>query len=398
MGNLLGQFEPSLLLVKILELTTEFVGADVGSIVLVRADGSLETAVDWGIPHPAMMDLRRLDGSRVVEQVIASGTPQCVRGSELLPVLDGDYQVDTALLLPLKTERRVLGAIVLVLPASDDEQRAQRFEVLAPAVGLAAVAVENERLVHSKLANEREQQQLKLAQEIQRGLLPANAPAIGGLELAAVYIPATEVGGDYYDYLTLSDGSVALVIADVAGKGVPAGLLMTAVRSIFRTASHGTSRPARLLQQVNEQLCHEHLDGFFVTAVCARVDVARSLLTISVAGHEPVLLLHREQVALGGRARPQPALGLVEKFVYHEESHEFRPGDAFVLYTDGVTEAMNEFRNQFGIRRLQDVAALCIDLDAPAILREITTAIDEHVGSAPRHDDVTLLVGRRLPA
>jgi serine phosphatase RsbU (regulator of sigma subunit) len=398
MGNLLGELEPSLLLVKILELTADFMGADVGSILLVQPDGTLETNVDWGLPHSAVMELRHPDGNSLVEQVVTTGTPQRVRGCDLLPVRDGDFQVGVALVHPLKTERLVLGAIVLILPESGDAERAQRFEVLAPAVGLAAVAVENERLVHMKLANEREQQQLKLAQEIQRGLLPARAPAIAGLELATVYLPATEVGGDYFDFLTLRDGSMALVIADVAGKGVPAGLVMTAVRSIFRTASHVTEEPARLLQQVNVQLCQEHLNGFFVTAACVRVDVEHGLLTTAVAGHEPVLFLRREEVTLGGRTRPQPALGLVERFAYTEETCEFRPGDAFVLYTDGVTEAMNGFRNQFGMRRLQDVAALCIDLDAQAILQEITTAIDEHVGNAPRHDDVTLLVGRRLPA
>ena len=398
MGNLLGQLDSSLLLVKILELTTEFVGADVGSILLVGPQGSLETTVNWGLPHEAAVDLRFLDGRPVLDHVLASGKPQSYRGSQLQPVLGGAYHVGTALFLPLRTERRVLGTILLVLPDADDPQRAERFDVLAPAVGLAAIAVENERLVHMKLANEREQQQLKLAQEIQRGLLPAGAPAVPGLDLGALYLPATEVGGDYYDYLPFSDGSLGLVIADVAGKGVSAGLVMTAVRSIFRTASHGTSQPARLLSQVNEQLCQERLSGYFVTAACIRVDVPRNELTLAVAGHEPVLLLRGSGIEVGGTTRRQPALGLVEKMVYQEDSCRFQPGDAFVLYTDGVTEAMNSFRNQFGMRRLQEVVAQCQGLGTPAVLQSITAALDEHVGTAPRHDDITLLVGRRVLA
>jgi phosphoserine phosphatase RsbU/P len=215
--------------------------------------------------------------------------------------------------------------------------------------------------------------------------------------LGAIYLPATEVGGDYYDYLPLRDGSTGLVIADVAGKGVSAGLVMTAVRSIFRTASHGTSQPGRLLQQVNEQLCQEHLNGFFVTAACLCVDVPRNQLTLAVAGHEPVLLLRRDGVEVGSIARRQPALGLVEGLSYEDDACDFQPGDAFVLYTDGVSEAMNPFRNQFGVRRLQDVVAGCGGLGVPAILQRIVAALEEHVGTAPRHDDITLLVGRRLP-
>ena len=258
--------------------------------------------------------------------------------------------------------------------------------------------MENERLEHTKLAHEREQQELKLAREIQLRLLPTRGPEVAGLELAAAYVPATEVGGDYYDYLQLSDGGLGLVIADVAGKGVPAGLVMTAVRSVFRTACRGTPHPASLLQQVNDQLCQESLSGFFVTAVCVRIDVARGRLTLATAGHEPLLLLQRGQVALAGKERRQPALGLVPDLVFEQESHTFEPGDAFVLYTDGVSEAMNEFRNQFGVRRLREVLSRCQDTCAAAALDAITSAVDDYIGKARRHDDVTLLVGGRAPA
>ena len=397
MGSLLGQQEIALLLVKILQLTTEFIGADVGSIVLLDAAGTPRTAVDWGLPHAAVLDLKRRDGAGLLDLALESGQPQVFHRSELQPVLDGAYDVEKVLLLPLNADGRVLGSIVMVLPESDDAHTIAQLEMAAPAVGLASIALENTQLTRIKLDRVRDQHQLKLAQEIQRRLLPAKAPVVAGLELAAVYIPAAAIGGDYYDYLHLSDGSLGIVIADVSGKDVPAGLVMTAVRAMFRTAARVTFRPGQILQQVNEQLCLEHLDGMFVTAACMRIDGASGQLTLAVAGHDPLLLVHGGGVELAGNRIHNLPLGVLEGREYEEEAHELRPGEAFVLYTDGVTEARNEFGRQFGSRHLRDIAAQCPGLDAKNIVLKILAALEAHIGKTPRHDDIAVLVGRRSP-
>ncbi|NNM34993.1 MAG: GAF domain-containing protein, partial [Gemmatimonadetes bacterium] len=232
MSKLLGELDVEMLLVNILELTSSYLGADVGSITLREGD-AFRTGVDWGLPLEALTAIQLNDGTPVLEHALTHRQPLFLTDQDITPG-QGGYHVERLLVLPLGTSNEVLGTINLVASADGIQFGPERLEIVRPGVGLAAMALENAMLVEIKLEREREQEQLALGQQIQQGLLPQEAPRYEGLDVAGHSVAAKMIGGDYFDYFTLPDGCPGLVVADVAGKGVPAGLIMTAARAMFR--------------------------------------------------------------------------------------------------------------------------------------------------------------------
>lgn len=395
MGKLLGQLELDLLLVNILELTSDHLGADIGSIILVRHDGELETAVDWGLPHAAITSLTLSDGTRALDRAIQTREPVLLAQDDLSTEEDSPYRFDHLLLLPLCTKDAVWGTINLVAPARVSSIDSEELASTRSGVALAATAVENALLLEIKLAREREQEQLKVAQQIQASLLPSEAPSAPGVDVDGSSVPATMIGGDYFDYFDLPDGRVGLVVADVAGKGVPAGLIMTAARAMFRAAATRHSEPAAILTEVNTLLCAENFGSRFVTAVCVAIDPRAGRITFSTAGHDAPLLYRAATGTVEDHPEPALPLGLRAAATFGEREEALDPGDAAVLFTDGVSEAMDAERNQFGIERIREVLVGCKQSSATEMLKGIVEAVTRHCGSVPRHDDTTLIVARR---
>jgi len=394
MGKLLGRIDLEPLLASILGLICEFLSASIGSVVLRGDDGRLQTRVHWGLPLSALQELELREGPGLIEQALSSPDPRIFSADDLVAPAGGGLP-ERILFLPLVTSSGVLGFVACVADAENPRMNRDMLDIVRPAVGLAATAIENACLVQVKIAREKEHEQLALARRIQAGLLPSAPPPVEGIDIAATSVTANLIGGDYYDYFMLPDGTLGLLVADVAGKGVPAGLIMTAARATFRATAMDSSCPAEILTRVNRTLAEEEFGGRFVTACVARVDLENGILTVSSAAHEPLMLRRGGTGMVQLVGRPSLPLGVLIDTVYANLTVEIHSGDAFVLYTDGVTEAMDPARKLLGRDALQTAIAGW-DGDARSLRQCILDLVSTHMGAAPRHDDTTMIAARIL--
>lgn len=258
----------------------------------------------------------------------------------------------------------------------------------------ASVAIENSRLLEQSIEKERLEKELDVAREIQRKILPADVPDYPNLEIASVFIPAFEVGGDYYDFFRISETKLGFVIADVSGKGISAAFIMAEVKGIFESLSKTIERPKEILIKANEIL-KETLDSkTFVSAAYGYFDFNEKKLIFARAGHCPLFLIrdmNSKQIRPSGLG-----LGLSSKEYFEQTLEEFSidlfRNDTIVLYTDGVTDAKNEQMEDFGdkyfLNVLQDNASLSAQELSNKIIREITVFSSQH----NQYDDITLVI------
>lgn len=239
--------------------------------------------------------------------------------------------------------------------------------------------------------------ELEMSQKVQKALLPQQAPEIPGLEIAAFSQPAQMVGGDYFDFCRFRDEAHGLVIADVMGKGMPASLLMASLQTSLRILMPENDGPAEVLRRLNHLFCHNIQLTKFVTLFLARFEPETYRLTYASAGHNPPLLFR--QAASGPDPSvwlmpTGPAIGLVEAFEIEEQTVTLRPGDTLLLYTDGVTEAMNLQEEEFGMERLAAFLRREIHLPPSLVIRELRAHLREFTQDRPLADDTTILVGK----
>jgi len=247
-------------------------------------------------------------------------------------------------------------------------------------------------------AKERLESELQLARRIQVDMLPA-ASAGGtpgdGFDLHAILEPARHIGGDLYEYF-LRDGKLTFVVGDVSGKGVGAALFMARAKTLFRAIVPLETDLAQVLRDVNRDLCEENEQGMFVTLFACALDLATGELTYASAGHDPPVLL-------GGSA-PRflsvdggPVLGLIEASEYRAQKTTLAPGEALVLYTDGVSEALDPNGEFFTTERLRAVLATVPPDSAAGIARAVHQAVKTFAGGAPQSDDITVMAVRYTP-
>jgi sigma-B regulation protein RsbU (phosphoserine phosphatase) len=238
---------------------------------------------------------------------------------------------------------------------------------------------------------------LELSQKVQQALLPQQVPDIPGMELAAFSQPARIVGGDYFDFLNFRDNSHGLVIADVVDKGMAASLLMASLQASLRILVGDSNSPASVTQRLNSLFIHNiHLTQF-VTLFLARYDHRTRTLHYSNAGHNQPLLYR--QLADGTQQAQwlEPtgaAIGLVEDFVFSDQSVTLKPGDTLLLYTDGVTEARNPQGAEFRPQGLIDFMWQHAPLSAAELVRDLRRTLQDFTGGQPLTDDTTIVIGK----
>ncbi len=251
-----------------------------------------------------------------------------------------------------------------------------------------AVAVDNaQRIQQERRQTQRLHEEQDEARRIQQNLLPRTAPSLPGFQLEAECVPAGAVGGDWYDYIPLTDGRVALVLADVSGKGVPAALLMSAARGIVRSLAPLASGPGELLARVNQTLLDDLPTGRYVTMIYAVLDPARRTLTFASAGHPWPLLCHGTDVRPLHTDAGMP-LGLHPcEFTEHTVKlcRDFR----LLFYTDGISEALNREDQEFGSARLTEFVAT-----HDCSVSQLMQAIQEFRGQSAQEDDATVILLR----
>ena len=273
----------------------------------------------------------------------------------------------------------------------DDELRFARL-----LANQAALSFEQARLQRVESQGQRMERELQQARRIQMSLLPGGYPVAPGWDFAATYESAREIGGDLYDFIDWPDAParVGLLIADVSGKGTAAALFMAHSRAMIRSAAQTQPSPAATLAQANIQITRDNHAMLFVSAFYAVLDTATGRLTYANAGHN-VPLIRRANGTLEEVMSRGMVLGIMDDMEYDEDSTVLAPGDTLVLYTDGITEAMNRAGDLFGKARLKAAIAAAGN-DARGIIEAIITAVKNYAAETPQADDLTIVAIRRV--
>jgi len=236
--------------------------------------------------------------------------------------------------------------------------------------------------------------ELELSQVIQRGLLPQQVPSIEGMNIAAFSRPAQIVGGDYFDFVDFKDGEHGLVMADVSGHGVSAGMFMSSLQTAFHTLVPDADSPVDVLERINRLYIHNINFTTFVTIFFGKYDPSTRTLSYANAGHNSAYLYRvptQQEIWL----RPTgPAIGLTEEFTIRREDIKLEAGDILLLYTDGITEASDHQGALWGEDRLADIIRQNPDSSAERLIQKILVALKDHTDGSPLADDVTLVISK----
>jgi len=316
-----------------------------------------------------------------------------------------DFGIRSMMCAPMVYQNKVLGIIHI----DTQDQRAKfcsdDLDLLTGIATQAAIAVENVQMHQQALQRERMDRDLMVAHRVQQSFLPKETPQIPGYSFAAKYSLAYQVGGDFYDFIRLpahtglpqrpgtgkEAENLAVVIGDVSGKGISAALLMAKLTSDIRSFSLNEPEPARVITELNEYLSRSVTEEIFVTLLYVLLCPQERKISVVNAGHPPALIRRKPQGQVQAiDTNINFPLGVIPETVYEVAEVSLEPGDTVVIYTDGVTEAMNQQSKQFGTARLYDV--LKEGSSEPAqVLERIVGGVQEFVGLTPQSDDLTLV-------
>ncbi|MDT8324380.1 MAG: SpoIIE family protein phosphatase [Bacteroidota bacterium] len=339
------------------------------------------------------------DGARLLElaalreTVVFSDRRMPENGAEQLL-----HDVGVHTIIPMLSQNTPRGMLCLGERVGGGRFEALELEYLHALANITISALENARLVKETIEKQRIEKELSVAKSIQQGLLPKKIPALAGYELAAINESSQQVGGDYYDVITLSDHEYVLAIGDVAGKGVPASLLMANVQAALRTIAPLRLPLPEATARINSLIYSNTSSDKFITFFWGLLDTAAHTFEYVNAGHNPPYHLHGEQncdeLSDGGLI-----LGIMSTTPpYDSRLLHLEPGDMVLAYTDGVNEAMSREMEEFSDERLKALAEACRTLSANETLTRIRDDVLAFTAGAAQSDDITMLVLRRLPA
>lgn len=386
------------LLGVILNLATANLDADRGTIYLI--DGARQELWSKVMKAGHLVEIRLPVGTGIAGHVAASGETVNVTDASKDERFYAAYDQQTGfrtvnmLCMPMRNRDGVTIGVFQIINkrqgpfGADDESFLQAFS------DQAALAIENARYHQAVVEKEKAEKELQIAATIQRSLLPRDAPDIPGYEVEGVARPARSVGGDYYTLIPLGAGRHLVAIADVAGKGVPASLLVSMLHAALHVGLRSETDLAWGVTRLNAFVHENVLLGRYITFFTAVLDTTEHTLQFVNAGHLDQLL-----VAPDGTTRYLSSsgfpLGIMPEAQYEADTVAVAPGEMLVLYTDGVSEAMNGQEEEFGAERMARTLSACLGLAAPAAHGRILADVQRFVGSTPPNDDLTLVVVRR---
>jgi sigma-B regulation protein RsbU (phosphoserine phosphatase) len=350
--------------------------------------------VQVGFDDPPLDDPMLRSGKGIVGHVIHTGemvnAPDVRRDPRYVA---GRAATLSELAVPIVSEAGTIGCLNVESdrPSFFTPADAELVQFFASA---AALSIGKALLHRQVLEKQRLEDQLRVAHEVQAGLLPGAPPDLPGYDVAAVNLPTHAIGGDYYDYVPLDGDRLGLVVADVSGKGIPAALIMATFRASLRTEMRRRASLPAVAAQLNGAVLEFRDASRFVTAVCAVLDATTGGLTYVNCGHNPPLLLRagggRETLRRGGAA-----LGLFAGERFRAGTVRLEPGDTLVLYTDGVVEPADAHEAEFGEERLEAAIRAASDRPASEALRSVIEATRAFSGRERYDDDFTLVVVKR---
>lgn len=311
------------------------------------------------------------------------------------------FVTKSLLAAPLILNDRVIG--VISATNKPNGFTASDLDLLSTIGGSAAIAIENARLYQVAVEKGRIERELQVARQVQSSLIPRETPQVPGWDFAALWQPAREVSGDFYDFIPVNPAkvqgpsqSLGVVIADVSDKGMGAALFMALTRSIIRASLLPARTPAEGITQANRLICSDAANGMFVTLCYTQLDPTSGKIVCVNAGHNPPLLCRAKQEQLIELERTGIALGIDEVHRFEQRQVKLEHGDLVLLYTDGVTEATDIQGQLFEEVRLRQIILENHSRAAAEIVAALQQALGGFIGSAPQFDDITVVVAKRL--
>lgn len=342
-----------------------------------------------------LSDLHLKLGEGFIGSVALSATPIISADVRNDPVyINARDKTRSEMVAPIISNDEVIG----VFDLESDQFNAYSeddLEVLMMLASQVAIIIEKVMLHEQLIEKQRLEGQLEVARQVQLELLPPQDPELAGYDISAYNFPTEEVSGDYYDWVKIYDNQIGIVIADVAGKGVPAAILMAFLRASLRAASHIGYATHISMYKVNYLLWESIERNQFVTAFYAILDADTQTIAYSNAGHNPPVLVNAAGTSRFIHRGEQP-LGMFPDTRYHEYHLDLEPGDVLVLYTDGATEAASPSGEEFGRERLAQAVKEFYDRPAREMIASLQMRVLEWTGHAGVNDDVTFFIIKAL--
>ncbi|HVS83631.1 MAG TPA: SpoIIE family protein phosphatase [Pyrinomonadaceae bacterium] len=334
----------------------------------------------------------------VIDEVVANGKSVLTSDAQADPRFMGGtvmlQGVRSVLAVPLGVGEKVFGIVYADSPLAEGRFTEDHLKVLTTLASVAAIRVQNARLMEQQMERVRLERELQVASEIQQRFQPASAPIVAGYELQGISFPCYEIGGDYYDFIQRDNGKLIVALGDVSGKGPAAALLMSSLHAAVHAHSDTHNSLVKTISAVNRYLVDSTPANRFVTLFYAELDPKNGSLAFLNAGHNPPLIVHAggtmEQLAAGGLP-----LGIMSNAEFREGKTRLHPGDVLVIYSDGVSESVNPNGEEFGPTRLYEVVARNLDASAAGIRDRIESALTKFCQGTPAADDITLVICKR---
>lgn len=374
--------------------------AERGFLMLREADGTLGFRAARGLDQHTI-DAPEFQVSRsVVERVAREGKPTLTSDAQNDAWLGSRTSVRVLglraiLCVPMRVKDAPLGVIYVDNRLQVGIFSPQDLDLLTGIADSAAIAIENARLYQIAVEKGRMERELQMAREVQASLIPHETPKVPGWDFAALWRPAREVSGDFYDWIP-SEKRLGVVIADVTDKGMPAALFMANTRSLLRSVVVNPASPSEALAGVNRLLCADSTGGMFVTLCYLELDPSTGEVVYVNAGHNPPIYFHAATDGFSELERTAIPLGIEPEQGFGQGSLLMDSGDFILLYTDGVTEATNVAMEEFGIARLREAVSSGRRLDAPGLLSSVDGEVTSFAGPGARSDDITIAIVRRV--
>lgn len=383
---------------QIAALVFEAVPAD-RCLIMMRDEGSDELKVSVAQLRDRQGKVGEIRVSRtIMEEVIGKGKSVLTSDAQHDPrfmssttTLQGIHSV---LAVPLGVGEKVFGIIYADSPIAEGRFTEDHLKVLTTLASVAAIRVENARLLEEQIDRQRLEHELQLASEIQQRFQPTAPPHVAGYELQGISFPCYEIGGDYYDFIEREDGRLVITLGDVSGKGTAAALLMSSLHAAVHAQAASHDSLVETISAVNRYLAENIPSNRFVTLFYAELNPRTGALSFLNAGHNPPLIVHEagtvEQLSSGGLP-----LGIKPDAIFREGRTQLQPGDVLVIYSDGVSEAGNPQGEEFGVKRLSDVVMRNIESSASGIRDRIESALTKFAEGTAAADDITLVIVKR---
>ncbi len=378
----------------VMDMAVGLVSGEVGMIML-EEKSELVTRISWGIDEKFMKALVYKDDLDLATYCFKNKKTAIL--NELCLISDHRLRVESVICVPIKTSSKCYGVNVIINKREGGSFVQEDIEILQMLMKFVAVSIDNSNLLKEKLVKQKMEQEIAIARQVQKTILPEDIDAIKGVEIGAEYIPANDVGGDFYDVIKANNDQFVVVLGDVSNKGIPAALVMSAAAGIIKSVLY--SKPdvemSLLAERVNDILAKGIIKDreMFVTLFFARFDMKTRELSYCNAGHLPGLFSTSAGKEIIKLSEGGTLIGQFPETKYRTGKVPLVSGSRLFLFTDGLTESVDSDMNLFGMDRTEDLFKKELDLEPQQFCRKVKNTIDEYsIGSEIEFmDDFTIL-------